>query len=184
MTKRAAMPVWARVVPDPLKSQTKHNEEMKMPAPKTFGSFDAEFTAMCASAAAHGETNDCAVRAVTAATGETYEKVHAIMAQLGRKTRRGTSMEIIQTAVRLLGYAMISVTSHDFLSKYPSPHCNVLRNVTTHHPERFNRVWADGQTYLLRTARHILCVKNGRNVDWTKGSAKRVLCLYRVTKLA
>ena len=30
MTKRAAMPVWARVVPDPLKSQTKHNEEMKM----------------------------------------------------------------------------------------------------------------------------------------------------------
>jgi len=129
-----------------------------------------------------GDANNCAVIAVAVATGESYDKVHAMMLEEGRKLRRGTRMTITEKVLERLGFLLLSLPRKNFIDRYPAPHRNVLRSITTHHPARFNKVWADGNTYLFSTGGHILCVKNGVNHDWTKGRAKRVRVVYEVVK--
>ena len=67
------------------------------------------------------------------------------------------------------------------IARYPGAH-KALRNVTTHHPERFSDVWRDGKTYLMYTRGHVLAIVNGVNHDWTRGRAKRCKALYEVVK--
>lgn len=122
--------------------------------------------------AASDERADCAVVAVAAATGATYATVKAIMAAFGRKANKGTAMEITRATLTHFGRSLRRVDPQHFISRYPGGHVR-LRSVTTHHPDRFPRVWADGKTYLMRTRQHILCIKDGRNLDWTRGRAIR-----------
>jgi len=152
-----------------------------MPGPRKSGTVEQYASVRNASNALH-ESNDCAVVAATVATNEPYEKVHGLMAANGRRPRKGTAMAITEATLRALGFDMVCVPHHEFLSRYPGGNLN--RNITTHHPERYNNVWADGNTYLLRTAGHILAVVNGVNVDWTRGKALRVKVIYRVVKRA
>lgn len=151
-----------------------------MPAPKNSGTVEM-YRTIRNSSNAFQENNDCAVVAATVATTEPYEKVHGIMAAKGRRARKGTPMWITKATLDVLGFDMIEVDPRSFTDRYPGSHKR-LRNVTTHHPERFSKVWTDGNTYLLRTAGHILAVVNGVNVDWTKGKALRVRTIYRVVK--
>lgn len=128
------------------------------------------------------DVNNCAVIAVCIATSEPYDKVHEMFLAKGRKLRRGVRTSTIEEVMNDLGYDMVVRLQGTFISRYPSPHCKVLHFVTTHHPARFNKVWADGKTYLFSTGGHILCVKDGVNHDWTKGRAKRVKVVYEVVK--
>lgn len=50
----------------------------------------SQWTSMCEAAKLLHETKDCAVKAVTAVTGVHYMDVHSLMAQNGRKHRKGT----------------------------------------------------------------------------------------------
>ncbi len=129
----------------------------------------------------HKEKADCAVVAVAAAAGIPYTEAHALMAAEGRKPRRGTPMFITGSVLAQLGFKMVRVSSSSFIQRYPKAH-QILRNVTTHHPDRFNHIWKDGNTYMFRTRRHILTVRNGVNCDWTRGTAKRVEEIYLITK--
>ena len=58
----------------------------------------------------------------------------------------------------------------------------MLKGVTTHHMDRFNKVWADGNTYMVRIEGHILTVVNGVSHDWTRGRAKRVTNIWKIVK--
>ena len=127
------------------------------------------------------DRNDCAVVAVAAACDVPYSVAHAALAAQGRKQFRGTRTGMTHAAVRALGFDVREVSAEAMIKQYPGSHKN-LRNVTTHHPERFHAVWADGRRYLFTVAGHVLAVVNGQNCDWTKGRAKRVLWICEVTK--
>lgn len=121
------------------------------------------------------ERGDCAVRAAAIVTGANYVAMHSLMASLGRKPRCGTHDNITKDALARYGKKMVNISPESFLTRYPQPHARVLKSVTTHHMARFNKVWADGKTYLVWTSGHILAVVNGVNHDWSRGRAARVL---------
>lgn len=160
------------------------NQETSMPRIRTEDRVQtAEYKAVLySSTTALCDANNCAVVAVCIATNEPYDKVHAMFAAKGRKNRRGVNTAIIEEVMNELGYDLVVQPRKKFIDLYPAPHCNVLRSVTTHHPARFNKVWADGKTYLFSVTGHILAVVNGVNHDWTKGKAKRVRLVYEVVK--
>jgi len=142
----------------------------------------SEFMALQSKAQQVLENNDCAVRAIAIACDVDYDKARHMLAAEGRKPGRGTYRAQTKRVIQALGYTVTERFVSPFISKYPGRHAQVLRNVTTHHPERFNEVWADGKTYLFFCARHVLAVKNGVNHDWTKGRAKRVIDIWEISK--
>ena len=151
-----------------------------MPAPKTTGR-SREFLLMQSSASLSGETNDCTVKALALATGISYQEAHQELAARGRKRGKGTNFFGVTEAIQARGFEVTRVSPESFIRRYPKSH-QILQNITTHHPERFNRVWRDGHTYLCSVGGHCLTVINGTTHDWTRGHAKRVHLIYRITK--
>jgi len=141
-----------------------------------------EFNQLVAASNAMGEKNDCSVKAVALACGAEYEVAHRALASNGRRKGRGAYTQDILKAIADLGFKAERVSIQGFIDQYPKGHRDVLRNVTTHHPARFNNVWADGNTYLMFTKRHVLTVINGTNHDWTNGRAMRAISVYKITK--
>ena len=130
------------------------------------------------------ETNDCSVKAAALAFGVQYRTAHDHFAANGRQPRRGTFRTAITLAklANAIGMKMTRVNPQDFIDQYPKAH-RILRNVTTHHPKRFNKVWADGHTYIVFSRGHVGVVKNGVNHDWTVGRAMRVIDIWRVESI-
>jgi hypothetical protein len=137
------------------------------------------FHSLSAAAASIGETNDCSVKAVAAVCGVDYLVAHEAMRKQGRKNRKGAMTWDIKQAVSSLGFVTQKIPSNEFIGRYPGNH-KKLKSVTSHHPDRFNKVWADGNTYLVFTARHVLAVVNGINHDWSKGRALRATMILKV----
>lgn len=129
-----------------------------------------------------GERGDCAVRAIAAVTGTEYAVVHAMMAEQGRKNRRGTPWEIIWGTLDQLGYATVEVAPHEFICQYPGAHATALKSVTTHHPDRFPAVWRNGKAYIFNTPRHVAAIVDGVNHDWTRGRACRAVRIWEIVK--
>lgn len=140
----------------------------------------SEFNSLRSAAADHGETNDCAVKAIAVVTGADYSKVWEIMDRRGRAARKGTPMNIIWGALDELGFQHTWVPTNNIIARYPKPHRDVLKSITTHHPDRFAKAWPAG-AYLMLTANHILAIVDGVNHDWTRGRAKRCQGLYIIT---
>jgi len=161
-----------------------------MPAPKstrqrseTFGKFEV-------SRQQFGENNDCGVKAVAAAAGLHYAEAHKLLEAKGRQKGKGTPILQIESVLYELGYKLINEYGQQvdlcvnfldgfnpkyFINHYPAAH-QVLKSVTTHHPERFPKAecWKN-RTFLMMTDQggNIVCVKNGETMDWTQGKAKR-----------
>lgn len=167
-----------------------------MPAPKSNAPRHELFDQYEVARGQFDDANDCAVKAVAAACGVEYERVNRLMRDLGRKKGRGTPLDIITKAVHQFGFRIFGGTGaatrletgfgfhpHQFIKEYPKPHCNVLKSITTHHPERFPNcpMWK-GRTYLALVSggRHIVCIKDGQAIDWTHGKAKRVQKIFEI----
>ena len=144
----------------------------------------ADFEIALSNSAEMGETKDCAVRAVSIATGVPYPEVHAYMEQKGRKDRRGTTDGVINSTLTHFGFKVAYVNYSSLMELRPKGHREVLKNLTTHHPDRFPGVFDPKKTYLLYARHHVLCVKGGVNHDWTRGKSRRVLSVYEVIKAA
>lgn len=130
-------------------------------------------------ATAANENNDCSVVAVAVVCGVDYATAHKTMADNGRKKGCAACNSAIKQSVIDCGKNLIKVTPESFIMRYSKAH-RMLKNVTTHHPERFNKIWADGKTYMIFTKGHVLSIVNGENHDWTKGKAKRARYIYEV----
>lgn len=128
------------------------------------------------------EENDCAVKTLAVVAGISYDAARDMLAAKGRKARRGTIRIDLYDSVKELGFTSERISPQDFIKLYPSPHCKVLKSVTTHHMDRFPAAWRDGHTYIVHTKGHVLAVVDGKNHDWTRGSAKRVWKIERITK--
>jgi len=128
------------------------------------------------------ECNDCAVQAVAVVCRVPYEEAHAACKRVGRKDGDGMGVMQINRVVESFGFKVEPVMTWDMISQYPGVHKN-LKNVTTHHPHRFNDVWANGRTYLFYTKRHVAAVVNGDNGDWCRRQSLRANLIYEVTSL-
>lgn len=140
-----------------------------------------EFNALHTESIRSGETNDCSVKAVAIACNVEYSVAHAALKAAGRKDRKGSYPNEIHAAIVSLGYKVVSVRSQDIISQYPGTHKN-LQSVTTHHPERFAKVWEQMGTCLIYTVGHISALKDGKLHDWAVGRAKRATWICKVTK--
>lgn len=113
-----------------------------------------------------GEKNDCAVTALSIASGVPYDAARTLMASLGRRPRRPSPGHMILTALtRGLGLEVVDVTA--VVRPFP-------RTVMKAGP-----VLCRG-TYLVKTYGHVLAVKDGRVYDWTDGRRHRVKVIYAV----
>jgi spore maturation protein CgeB len=139
------------------------------------------FLEMQNKAVEHHDFNDCAVKAVAILSETPYEEVHAFMKECGRRNGRGTPWDCIWSAFRKFGCEFERVLTSTFIERYPGAHKN-LGSITTHHPDRFKKVWADGNSYLFSCHKHVAAVVDGKNHDWTQGRAKRVIAVYKITK--
>lgn len=136
------------------------------------------FLSMCEDAKALGEDNDCTVKAIAITTGVPYKKVHAALKKAGRKDGKGATTFQMWSACEKLGFKMVAIPKVDFLKKYPKS-AN-LKNITTNHPEKFNKVWKDGKNYIFSCSKHVAAVVDGVNHDWTVGRFMRVKTVYEV----
>lgn len=129
------------------------------------------------------EHNDCAVVALMQVTGKSYKEVHSALAEAGRKPRKGTYRHEEVKALKKLGFVMVRVYTEDILSKYPAPHCNVLKNVTTHHPRRFPGAFDADKKYLMRVKGHILAIVDGEVKDWSINRSLRAYSIEEVVPM-
>jgi hypothetical protein len=125
------------------------------------------------------ERNDCAVVAVAAVAGVSYAEAHRALEAQGRRKGQGTYMWQTENALKALGKKMTQLNLRTFIDQYPGVHRN-LKNVTTHHPRRFPKVFDPNKRYLFRTARHILAVMGGEVNDWTVNRAMQVVTIHEV----
>lgn len=128
------------------------------------------------------ETNDCAVVAVSVATGKPYEEVHAAMASAGRKHRSGTWDPVTWATIGALGFKARRMDMHQELwHKLPVAH-QTLKHLTSHHPRRFPGVFDSNKVYLCFSRGHVWCVKHGQNHDWSINRVLRIMYMWEVTK--
>lgn len=153
-----------------------------MPRPTTQGRSEV-YAQHVAQGRTMSEHNDCAVRAVAAATGRGYDEVHALFKAEGRGDARRTPTSITWEVLKQLGFRTERRADRDFIAQYPGSHATALKSVTTHHPDRFPAVWKNGKTYLMFTPGHILAIVNGVNHDWTRGRALRSKAIFEVLPL-
>ena len=147
------------------------------PAP---GQKTHEFQKLQEESVARGEANDCGVKAVSLVCGISYQEAHALLASKGRKKRGGSPHGKTEEVITELGFKLTPVEQTDISWKYPARYR--LRQLTTHHPDRFPQAWAGKATYLMFTRGHVLAIIDGVNHDWSRGRAKRCTRLYRVEK--
>jgi len=129
-----------------------------------------------------GEKKDCSVVAVSVVCGVSYDIVHATLSKLGRKDGHGVSTYAICEACRQLGFKVTRVAQQEFIQRYPSSH-QILKSVTTHHPERFKAAFANEVPLLMFVNRHVSAFREGKLHDWAVGRALRCESIYRVTKI-
>lgn len=126
---------------------------------------------------------DCAVVAVSIASGRPYEECLKVMTKHGRKPNSGTYMNVTQATLEEFGFEMIKLSRlemFEIISKYPGVHKN-LKGITSHHPRRFPGAFEHlGRAFMMRSSRHISTVKDGVNEDWSQNNSLRIIEIYVV----
>lgn len=129
----------------------------------------------------HGETNDCSAKALALVTGLSYSEARQMLALRGRKQGKSTSFFSLLDSIRAAGFNPININQNEITARYPGKHSSKVR-VTSLQPVRFPKAWADGHTYLMLTAGHVLTVINGTVHDWSNGCSLDCIRLYRIVK--
>lgn len=112
----------------------------------------------------YGERNDCTVKATAIAIGTSYEDSHTLLKKFGRKDYRGCKTnQVVIPALESRGFECIEIKE---LYKF---------NLTLNKFERSNFVTESEYPLLVRVNRHLLCIKDRKNEDFTKGNRQKVL---------
>lgn len=125
-----------------------------------------------------GENNDCSVRAMCVATGESYEDCHAAFELAGRKRGDATWTSMYSPAADLLGYNLIK---HDRTNTYYTDcrydwinHCKTPISAEKHLPREGG--------YILIVDGHAIGARDGSVHDWTRGRRHRILSIFKLRK--
>lgn len=111
------------------------------------------------------EQHDCSVRAVTVVSGKPYEDVHDVFTQCGRKNRKRTP-----PGITTLVLARLSLCTENVTSRFGAKTIRTLER----------ELKGSKGCYLVHTRGHILGVRDGEVVDWTRGCLHRIQLIQRV----
>jgi hypothetical protein len=113
------------------------------------------------------ENNCCTVIAVAVAANIGFGKAYHAMKREGRQDRRGAYFAQYESALNKLGYRV--EPSEVYMGK-------TLVSAKRICPKR--------GTFLIRSAGHVTCIRDGVMVDWAedRNSRKRVKVVYEVIK--
>jgi hypothetical protein len=117
------------------------------------------------------EKNDCVVRAMTIATGKTYDEIHALLKRCGRRNGCGTNFGIINAALVALGLPELTRIDPDYrliCGRYTA------RRQATNRPTlaQFVSEHREG-TYMLIIRGHAFALINGVQHDgWIANGAR------------
>lgn len=129
-----------------------------------------QWQSMVASSKAKGEHNDCTVKALTAATGLSYDQCHAALAKHGRKHRKGCHFASVgKKAAADLGFLMETLPWDSYRAK------------TCITAER-DRALRNGR-YVLQVRRHVAAMIDGEVCDWSQGRRHRLQAVYSFTPI-
>ena len=128
------------------------------------------------------DKNFCSPLALSLVTGISVEQAAKMMEEKGRKTGKGTSDFIFEKCLNELGYRKVIVNTEAIIRKFPRPHCDVLKNLTTHHGRRFPGTFDKDVKYVARTSGHILAIIDGEVKDWSINRSLRIFSLHKVEK--
>ena len=112
-----------------------------------------------------GETNDCTVKAVSIASGCSYDEAHKLMAEQGRKKGRGAHGW--REALRKLGFR-----------------CVIENSITARTLATIMPMLENDKTYVIHSTRHVSAVVNGEFLDWAYMRQKHVDAVYQVVPYA
>lgn len=140
-----------------------------------------KYQAQVQASSAFNERNDCVVKMTSLALQIPYFKAHDLCKAAGRQDGHGMKNIQWKPMLEAAGLKLERVDIWKQIAKYPSPH-NTLKNVTTHHPARFNKVWADGERYIMVVDHHVAYIENGTTHDWTEGRSMRAIMIYKIVE--
>lgn len=143
---------------------------------------DAKFHEIKSILKEEGDKNYCAILAIAALTGVCPKAVRTSVEDAGRMRGDGTHVWQMIDACKNLGFKMMPIGFQarcDIISQYPGVHKN-LRHITTHHPRRFSKVWANKPNMLMITANHAAAYIDGVVVDWSVNTSLRINELYTI----
>ncbi len=112
------------------------------------------------------ETNDCSVKALAVVADLPYAKAWNLLAQQGRRPRKGVTMPAFFNALKNAGFEAQDVSS--FITE---------RTVRGLQQLRLK------ECYIVTTASHVLAIKHGLVQDWTAGRLHRVQKVWRIRKI-
>jgi hypothetical protein len=110
--------------------------------------------------------NDCAVRALSIASGLPYEAVYGLLQCLGRGPGECTPRKMQIDALECMGLKWREVTK-----EYD---CRTIRT--------FQRTAKKDRIYLVFVRRHVLCVRGGEVYDWADNRLHRIQHIVIVGK--
>ena len=126
---------------------------------------------MVGASTAKGETKDCTVKALTAATGLSYDECHAALAKTGRRNRKGCQWwSQGPKAAESLGYNMRRMDRSEYRAK----------TMITAGKDRALR----SGRFVIQVSRHVAAVVDGTVIDWSEGTRRRVQDIYECTPIA
>jgi hypothetical protein len=135
------------------------------------GSSKAIWDSMAKASVAQNEHRDCTVKALTAATGLTYDVCHAALAKTGRKNRQGCHWYSQgPKAAESLGFNMRRMDRSEYRAK-------------TMITAGRDRALKSGR-FVVQVSRHVAAVVDGKVIDWTEGRRHRVEDIYECTPIA
>ena len=125
---------------------------------------------------------DCAVTAMSKFAGIPYKESHALFKAIGRLDKKSTPHWMTKKALAILGIPFVEINKwndeyRDIINTYPGRH-KKLRNITTYHPTRFPKVWADKPPILFHVNAHICAFVDGKIRDWAHKRQMQVIGLY------
>ena len=138
-----------------------------------------KFSKLQAEAYNQRDKNIFSVVAVASLTERPYDEIAKLFLEAGRKHRKSTPIWITDKIIQQLGFKKVRIHLRDIIASYPLPHCNVLKNVTSHHPRRFPECFPGGKL-LARSRGHVFAIIDGEVHDWSVNAALRLVNLYRI----
>ena len=135
------------------------------------------------------ETNDCGVKAVAIATNTPYKDVHAIMASLGRKRRKGTPWGVLSGALEQLGYRGLSFEKAPMQKRTKTVRfgtgagsVSFLQEKESYYTMKtIHKALPKRGRYILHCSGHVAAFVNGKVEDWTEGRRHRVLRVMKIS---
>jgi hypothetical protein len=153
-----------------------------------------KYSLLTATSKSLNEDNDCGVRAMAVATGESYEDCHAAFELAGRKHRGSSYHYMYPQVADMLGYDLKPIwRSGDYASEknllYTHPkflHLNVCPPEYSWVPKCKTPISTERNIprnikCIMIVQGHAIGIRDGEVHDWTNGKRHRSMCFYIIT---